>query len=900
RGKRSRDWSAAQSSPEINDEDDSGLHAHDSSSCVAPMEESDESSSRDSLELNAKRGKKCEEHDVKGAMEAIRGLEKSRCSECQMRARWLCLVCKKTLCTKNRAADHVAAHLKDLDHRIFVHLSKGRVMCLACDIELDARDQRAEERMEVEEEQCEPSASTTVAVQAQTKAMKKMSCADTRGNAVESYALQSRPIMSNIEDEDDDIRPKGLSGLYNMGNTCYANAALQALTNCPPFSDYFRRKSTLGAFAGGGSSAGSGGHPPLVSAAFMQLMQKMWSVDRAPALYPDNLLYHIRNKCPQFSGFAQQDSQEFIRCVLELVHRELARPVYAHEDAAASAWESKKQNNNRPGEPTNSPRWRRRGSSGSGGSGGSTGSTTGENAGDSGWSSDGEAPMAMSEEEIKWKPVRQRSVVSDVFDGSMESAVRCLTCDNVSTVTETFADLSLQIATPPQNVPTIDDEEVTVDSDTWAWSWLRWFSSLSSWFVAPAVSLEDCFSAFFTPDRLMGDDMYSCDKCSKLRNGLKTYRITKLPEVLVVHLKRFHHDQLAGGSKVNTRVTFPLSGLDLSRWATEAAGEAEYELCALVCHEGANADSGHYVAIARNEIDGNWYEFDDSTVTKLDDAYVLTKDAYVLFYQKKQDLRQERVRDMVRQMMSPQAIANTPAGDRHYISTEWLERLSTFAEPGPITNYDFLCPHRNLLPRRSEHVTAICTAVPTKLWRYLSQTFGGGPSVSQLHYCAVCEGRAKALVEKRKREADNLRLLERNMHAAEERSPALLYAHHIDAPVCLSRSWFNEWEKFVNDAAVEPPGPIDNSHLVMKTPDGKAKLRPRSNFIKVPREFYLYFQSLYGGGPEVFAIEGEQPTEDKAAELTRMADLAIAAERQRLQQEDAAAAAKSSSSDGEE
>lgn len=35
-----------------------------------------------------------------------------------------------------------------------------------------------------------------------------------RGNAVEPYALQSRPIMSNIEDEDDDIRPKGKRWLF--------------------------------------------------------------------------------------------------------------------------------------------------------------------------------------------------------------------------------------------------------------------------------------------------------------------------------------------------------------------------------------------------------------------------------------------------------------------------------------------------------------------------------------------------------------------------------------------------------------------------------------------------------------------------------------------------------------
>lgn len=28
-------------------------------------------------------------------------------------------------------------------------------------------------------------------------------------------------------------------GLYNLGNTCYMNAALQTLSNCPPIRDYF-------------------------------------------------------------------------------------------------------------------------------------------------------------------------------------------------------------------------------------------------------------------------------------------------------------------------------------------------------------------------------------------------------------------------------------------------------------------------------------------------------------------------------------------------------------------------------------------------------------------------------------------------------------------------------------
>ena len=28
-----------------------------------------------------------------------------------------------------------------------------------------------------------------------------------------------------------------------------------------------------------------------------------------------------------------------------------------------------------------------------------------------------------------------------------------------------------------------------------------------------------------------------------------------------------------------------------------------------------------------------------------------------------------------------------------YISREWLNKFNTFAEPGPITNHTFLCPH---------------------------------------------------------------------------------------------------------------------------------------------------------------------------------------------------------------
>ena len=41
------------------------------------------------------------------------------------------------------------------------------------------------------------------------------------------------------------------------------------------------------------------------------------------------------------------------------------------------------------------------------------------------------------------------------------------------------------------------------------------------WFYGPDVSLMDCFGCFFQADELKGDNMYRCEKCKMLRNGLK-------------------------------------------------------------------------------------------------------------------------------------------------------------------------------------------------------------------------------------------------------------------------------------------------------------------------------------------------------------------------------------------
>ncbi len=136
----------------------------------------------------------------------------------------------------------------------------------------------------------------------------------------------------------------------------------------------------------------------------------------------------------------------------------------------------------------------------------------------------------------------------------------------------------------------------------------------------------------------------------KLRNGLKYSRVTVLPDILSIHLKRFRHE-FAFSSKVSTKVVFPLVDLDMSPWLhTESISkvwladnfhlkvllidlsykayfkviifskESTYELIGVICHHGT-AGGGHYTSYALNHLDNLWYEFDDSSVTQVFKVY---------------------------------------------------------------------------------------------------------------------------------------------------------------------------------------------------------------------------------------------------------------------------------------
>ena len=98
----------------------------------------------------------------------------------------------------------------------------------------------------------------------------------------------------------------------------------------------------------------------------------------------------------------------------------------------------------------------------------------------------------------------------------------------------------------------------------------------------------------------------------------------------------------------------------------------------VICHHGY-AGGGHYTAYALNHKDEEWYEFDDSHVTKVDPATVLNAEAYVLFY-RKNNSGNESFKEQLHSILEENA--DTPSLMTYYVSKQWLNKMETFAEPG--------------------------------------------------------------------------------------------------------------------------------------------------------------------------------------------------------------------------
>ncbi|VDO34249.1 unnamed protein product [Onchocerca flexuosa] len=107
----------------------------------------------------------------------------------------------------------------------------------------------------------------------------------------------------------------GITGLYNMGNTCYMNSALQCLSNTRPLTNYFiegRHKIDMK----GSKSKG------MVATEYANVVKELWS-GKKRNIAPIKLRDAIKCAGPVFAERSQHDCQEFLSILLDLLHEDL-------------------------------------------------------------------------------------------------------------------------------------------------------------------------------------------------------------------------------------------------------------------------------------------------------------------------------------------------------------------------------------------------------------------------------------------------------------------------------------------------------------------------------------------------------------------------------------------------
>ena len=120
-------------------------------------------------------------------------------------------------------------------------------------------------------------------------------------------------------------------------------------------------------------------------------------------------------------------------------------------------------------------------------------------------------------------------------------------------------------------------------------------------------------------------DLATCPHCQVVGRTVKNLIIINTPQVLAIHLPRFH----AGLDKIDTFVEFH-TDFGTHYITDENGQQVTYRLTGLILHTGISIAAGHYLSYFL--VDGKWYKADDSETCEVSWQEVRQLRIYILFY----------------------------------------------------------------------------------------------------------------------------------------------------------------------------------------------------------------------------------------------------------------------------
>lgn len=198
--------------------------------------------------------------------------------------------------------------------------------------------------------------------------------------------LERRGTIASIQSQ----HPPGATGLHNLGNTCFMNAALQVLFNTQPLTQYFIRQMHMYEL----NMANKLGTKGQLAMRYAELLREVWTASQR-SIAPLKLRFCVTKHAPQFSGGGQHDSQELLDWLLDALHEDLNRVMEKPYSELKD--------------------------------------------------SDGRADVVVAAEAWNQHHARNQSIIVDLFYGQLKSKVTCTGCGRDSVRFDPFSLLSLPL-----------------------------------------------------------------------------------------------------------------------------------------------------------------------------------------------------------------------------------------------------------------------------------------------------------------------------------------------------------------------------------------------------------------------------------------------------------------------
>lgn len=191
------------------------------------------------------------------------------------------------------------------------------------------------------------------------------------------------------------------------------------------------------------------------------------------------------------------------------------------------------------------------------------------------------------------------SIINDIFSGLSMTTITCNECKLSNHRFERFDILTLNL---PENL-NINRQQ---------------------------YSLDELMQSYVDTEKLENSNKYTCGYCGDKKDASKQTVVYNCPNILVIMIKKY---QNFNGRliKTNTKITYN-NRFDISPYVTNHVDAPNfYELYATIRHSGGYG-SGHYVAYTKNPINNMWYMYDDGNVYNVTNDEVLQCNAYMLCY----------------------------------------------------------------------------------------------------------------------------------------------------------------------------------------------------------------------------------------------------------------------------